>query len=97
MRRHRVGGAENSHVQELQQDWTILEEGSDHTMSKRAFDHRHYRTGRILPGRIAAGEGLRGPQASSAVPQRSTRNGSTTSTRMPHETNPQLHFCITGI
>ena len=36
-------------------------EGDRETM-KRALDHRHHRPGRLVPGRAAAREGLRGPR-----------------------------------
>ena len=43
--------------------------------------HRHHRAGRLLPGRAAAGEGLRGPRHHPPLLAPSTPSASTTSTR----------------
>ncbi len=53
-------------------------------------DHRDHRPGRLVPGRAAAGQGLRGPRPHPPQQLSSTPSGSTTSTVDPHEAETRL-------
>ena len=50
-------------------------------LAENRSDHRHHRPGRRLPGRVPAGQGLRGPRHQAPRLARSTPTASTTSTR----------------
>ena len=57
---------------------------------QKSADHRHHRPGRLLPGRAAAGQGLRGPRHRSAAPAPSTRRRIDHLYEDPHEAGARL-------